>query len=257
MYDPWVPTSTGGLLTYLDVAPVLDRQIKQATSPQLTQLPVQAFNGPILSMSAVRPSQVIVRPSTYFAGLLCGDVLAAHLDGPVRDRVDVLADGDPLHDATGRIAPLAVCVALICELPDGPQLLLGRRAPTVAAYPSSWHLAPSGMIEPDHVTLAQTIAEELREEVLHDATDRQAAAAVGGAQVLGVGFDLVRLRAEIVVRATLPCQEIPVLCPGEFTDVRLVPYTAAGLLSAYKLMVAEGGCPSGAAALALLDFHLN
>jgi 8-oxo-dGTP pyrophosphatase MutT (NUDIX family) len=114
-----------------------------------------------------------------------GDALAG--DASLRARAADLAGGDPLRRGDGRAAAIGLSVATV--LPGG-RVVLGRRRADLPLDPGRWHVVPSGMLEPEDDPIAGALAREAAEE-LGVAVD------AGAARMLGLGWDLLRLRPEV------------------------------------------------------------
>jgi ADP-ribose pyrophosphatase YjhB (NUDIX family) len=168
----------------------------------------------VLVLERLDGDELSARRSGYFANVRTADALRAEWlregMGPLRARAHALADGDPLHDGHGRAA--AVGLAVVAT--HAGRVLLGRRSRSLAADPGLWHVAPSGMLEPGTSVEAQ-VERELREEL-----------GVEGAEaprMLGVGFDLLRLRPELCLTLELSGEEVQ---PGaEFSETRWIDPT--------------------------------
>jgi 8-oxo-dGTP pyrophosphatase MutT (NUDIX family) len=174
---------------------------------------------------------------------------------PLREQAEQLAApyGGVLASGRGRAA--AVGVSVLCEVPTaaGPAAVLGRRRASVATDAGKWHVVPSGMVEPDAATpLLRTAQRELAEELK---MRRQVQPAE--LRVLGIAFDLLRLRPEVCLHLRLPADDFDgsqlTLAGDEFSRVELVPLSPAGLADWW------GGHPpgcvtaAGAGILALLE----
>jgi hypothetical protein len=108
-------------------------------------------------------------------------------------------------------------------------VLLGRRAPDLAADPGRWHVSPSGTLEPG-AGLEDQVDRELDEEL--------GMRAEGGYRPLGFGFDLLRLRPEICLACELAEGEVRLgkefgearwLDPAQSWPAELTPAAAAAL----------------------------
>jgi 8-oxo-dGTP pyrophosphatase MutT (NUDIX family) len=128
-------------------------------------------------------------------------------DPALRARAAAAAGGDPLHRGDGRVAALGLSVA--ATLPDG-RLLLGRRRAELALDPGAWHVVPSGMLEPEPDPIGAAVAREALEELGVPADP-------GAVRILGLGWDLARLRPEVCVALTL--QAVPARAGGDEFDV--------------------------------------
>ena len=118
-----------------------------------------------------------------------------------------VAGGDPLRRGDGRVAALGLSVA--ATLPGG-RVLLGRRRAELPLDPGAWHVVPSGMLEPDPDPIAAAVAREALEE-LGVAVDP------GAVRMLGLGWDLARLRPEVCVALAL--EAAPARAGGDEFDV--------------------------------------
>jgi 8-oxo-dGTP pyrophosphatase MutT (NUDIX family) len=148
-------------------------------------------DGPVLAMTAVSGGLVRARRAGYFDMVATADALA---DNPaLRARAAALAGEEPLRRGDGRVAALGLSVA--ATLPDG-RVLLGRRRAELPLDPGAWHVVPSGMLEPDPDPIGAAVAREAREE-LGVAVDP------GAVRMLGLGWDLERLRPEVCMALAL------------------------------------------------------
>jgi len=148
-------------------------------------------DGRVLAMVAVSGGLVRARVGGYFDMVATGDALAH--DGALRERAVALAGGDPLHDGSGRVAAIGLSVAAL--LPGG-RVLLGRRRADLPLDPGCWHVVPSGMLEPGPDPLGAAFEREAREEL-------GVAVARSAARVLGLGWDVARLRPEVCLAVDL------------------------------------------------------
>ena len=129
-----------------------------------------------------------------------------------------------------RVAALGLSVATV--LPDG-RVLLGRRRAELPLDPGAWHVVPSGMLEPEPDPVGAAVAREGREELGVD-VDR------GAVRVLGLGWDLARLRPEVCLALAL--DEVPARAGGDEFEV----------VEAFDVRGAAPLTPGAACALALL-----
>jgi 8-oxo-dGTP pyrophosphatase MutT (NUDIX family) len=148
-------------------------------------------DGAVLAMTAVDGGVVGARRAGYFDMVATADALAG--DPALRARAVALAGGEPLRRGDGRVAALGLSVATV--LPGG-RVLLGRRRAGLPLDPGAWHVMPSGMLEPEPDPIAAAVAREGREELGVD-VDR------GAVRMLGLGWDLARLRPEVCLALTL------------------------------------------------------
>jgi 8-oxo-dGTP pyrophosphatase MutT (NUDIX family) len=161
-------------------------------------------DGPVLAMTAVDGGVVHARRAGYFDMVATGDALAG--DPALRARALTLAGDDPLRRGDGRVAAIGLSVATV--LPDG-RVLLGRRRADLPLDPGRWHVVPSGMLEPGADPIAAAVAREGREE-LGVAVDP------GTVRMLGLGWDLERLRPEVCV--ALSFDAVPARAGGDALD---------------------------------------
>jgi 8-oxo-dGTP pyrophosphatase MutT (NUDIX family) len=161
-------------------------------------------DGPVLAMTAVDGGVVHARRAGYFDMVATGDALAG--DPALRARALTLAGDDPLRRGDGRVAAIGLSVATV--LPDG-RVLLGRRRADLPLDPGRWHVVPSGMLEPGTDPIAAAVAREGREE-LGVAVDP------GAVRMLGLGWDLERLRPEVCVALSLGA--VPARAGGDEFD---------------------------------------
>jgi 8-oxo-dGTP pyrophosphatase MutT (NUDIX family) len=148
-------------------------------------------DGAVLAMTAVDGGLVRARRAGYFDMVATADALAD--DPALRARAVALAEGEPLRRGDGRVAAVGLSVATM--LPGG-RVLLGRRRAGLPLDPGAWHVVPSGMLEPEPDPIAVAVAREGREE-LGVEVDR------GAVRMLGLGWDLARLRPEVCLVLTL------------------------------------------------------
>ncbi|MFN8077629.1 MAG: hypothetical protein U0Q15_19705 [Kineosporiaceae bacterium] len=174
----------------------------------------------------------------YFGMVATCDALRAEWESggagtPLRDLAHERC-GDPLRSGAGRVAALGLSVVVTVPSPGDPAgagrrgVLLGRRSARNALDVGSWHVAPSGMVEPAASgpgSLTATLVTELAEELgVHldpaDASHR--------ARVLGVVHDLLRLRPDVVVRLDLDDREAAGITHGpEFDALTTVALATA------------------------------
>ena len=186
-------------------------------------------DGPVLAMTSVAGGVVRARRAGYFDMVATADALAG--DPALRARAAAVAGGDALRRGDGRVAALGLSVA--ATLPGG-RVLLGRRRAELPLDPGAWHVVPSGMLEPDPDPIAAAVAREALEE-LGMAIDP------GAVRVLGLGWDLARLRPEVCVALALDAA--PARAGGDEFDV----------VEAFDLARPPGPLTAGAACvLALL-----
>jgi 8-oxo-dGTP pyrophosphatase MutT (NUDIX family) len=220
-------------------------------------------DGPVAVFDRVRDDGTLEgSASGYFTMVATCDALQdewRHVDAdgaiPLRERAEQLAapNGGVLASGQGRAA--AIGVSVVCEVPTaaGPAVVLGRRRSSIATDPGKWHVVPSGMVEPDAATpLLGTAQRELAEELKLRRKVRPAEL-----RVLGVAFDLLRLRPEVCLYLQLLADDFDgsqlTLADDEFERVELVPLTPAGLAEWWKGHPPGSVTAAGAGALALLE----
>jgi 8-oxo-dGTP pyrophosphatase MutT (NUDIX family) len=162
-------------------------------------------DGAVLAMTVVHGGVVHARRAGYFDMVATADALAG--DPALRARALALAGDDPLRRGDGRVAAIGLSVA---ALVPGGGVLLGRRRADLPLDPGRWHVVPSGMLEPERHPIAAAVAREAREE-LGVAIDPAAV------RMLGLGWDLARLRPEVCVALSLDA--VPAHAGGDEFDV--------------------------------------
>jgi 8-oxo-dGTP pyrophosphatase MutT (NUDIX family) len=138
-------------------------------------------DGPVLAMTSVHGGVVRARRAGYYDMVATADALAGDLQ--LHARACALAGGDPRHRGDGRAAAIGLSVAA---------------------------LVPGGMLEPEPDPIATAVVREAREELGVD-VDRAAV------RMLGLGWDLARLRPEVCVALALDA--VPGSAGGEEFDV--------------------------------------
>jgi len=161
-------------------------------------------DGPVLAMTAVHDGLVHARSAGYFDMVATADALA--YDRALRARAAELAGGDPLRRGDGRVAAVGVSVA---ATQPGGRVLLGRRRAELPLDPGAWHVIPSGMLEPGPDPIGAAVAREAFEEL-------GVAADPSAMRVLGLGWDLARLRPEVCV--ALELEGVPARAGGDEFD---------------------------------------
>ena len=162
-------------------------------------------DGPVLAMTAVAGGVVRARRAGYFDMVATADALAG--DPALHARAGALAGDDPLHRGDGRAAAIGLSVA---TLVPGGGVLLGRRRADLPLDPGLWHVVPSGMLEPEADPVGAALAREAREELGVDVDS-------SAVRMLGLGWDLARLRLEVCVALVL--EAIPARAGGDEFDV--------------------------------------
>ncbi len=240
--------------------PPLDPVLRKGGEPHLAALrksDVALHNGAVLVLTSLEDGVLRAAPSTYFANVATADALRHEYVergiGPLRERAHACAEGDPLRSGEGRAAAIGVTVAVTVPSAAGRALLVGRRRDDLAADPGLWDVGPSGTLEPETAgdPLLLAAARELAEELpLLQVTGAQM-------KVLGVGFDLLRLRPEVILRldltekAALPPEDA--LDQSEYVESQLIDLTTQDLEQFWSSRNPLNITPSGVAAVALLE----
>ena len=173
----------------------------------------------------------------YFDMIATCDALAG--DPELRELAEQLAAPDPLRIGAGRAAAIGVTAVVV----RNGSFTLGRRAPHLPLDPDRWHVVPSGTV--DGGGLLATLEAELREE--HGLDEP------GEARVIGLGYDLWRLRPELAVM-TPDLGDVPAPVPSdEFVEFREVELDAAAIGAAWELDLT----PAAAVALAAVERELR
>lgn len=225
------------------------------------------YDGEVVVLERVKTGRVSAVRSSYFAMLASCDALRNEYLGsvatrptladlPLRAVAHAAADGDPLHCGIGRAAALGVSVLITVPAGEWRAFLLGRRQWTLATDPGIWHVVPSGMVEdcasgdPVLATAAKELWEELSLELSTGALrDRLA--------VLGVGYDLLRLKPEVCLRLDLDTIDLRgrrlIPSPSEYSRLRLFDVSPAGLDAFWRDHAPDELTPAAAATVALLE----
>ena len=266
MIEPWALSSLDGHFELIPEPARPDPVLGAGAQQRIQELTAQGrtvFNGATLALQHARPGVLSVRPGTYFDQLaVCEKLLAEGTEGPLRDRADQRADRDPLHNGSGRASAVSVSGLLVLVGPDGDcRFTLGQRSMSLAVAPGDWHVLPAGMLEPaDPRILRDGLRRELAEEVCHPglAAPADIERALDGALVLGVAFDLRRLRLDVCVAIPVadPGRVDPLAAPDEYDQVRSYPLTRSGLRAAIDSH-AENLIPVGAGCLELAAVHAD
>jgi 8-oxo-dGTP pyrophosphatase MutT (NUDIX family) len=223
-------------------------------------------------MQRVSPASLLVAKAGYFSMISTCEALREEWlrlpstdPHPLRDLADQVAGpAGPLASGSGRAAAVGVSVTTL--IPRGRDLIVmvGKRGRMVATDPGSWHVLPSGMLEPagpqpvaSESPLVTTAQRELDEElgVAIPADELE-----GRLEVLGIAMDLLRLRPEICLRLVLrPAEaEDAVLerAASEFATLRAVRVSRSALGAWWARMTPDLLTPAGAGAMTLLEDRL-
>ena len=254
---------------------------RRADDPALT-------NGPTTCWQGDGRDGVRVTGGRYFDMLATCDALKAEFDDddgarplaqlPLRALAHALA-GDPLSSGQGRDAAIGISVILTVPQASIPRTAVPGDSPPIAGLPATerfssapgfvigyrhvssdrgtWHVAPSGMLEPtdDPNPIAATVATELEEEL----GLRIGSAAVADRMVmLGLTQDLLRLKPDLVVRLDLAAAEVPaeLAAVSEFSELAFVTADRDGLAAFWREHDPDLLTPAAAGAVALLEASL-
>src|SRR3954453_12405779 len=205
-----VPDSLGDAVGVAEADAFVDPQLRRGGEGHLQRVLSRSrgtFNGPVLVLDRIEGATIHVKQAGYFDMIATCDALV--LDAELRRRAEQLAGGDPLHRGHGRAAAVGVGVVGVRR----GRFTLGLRAPQLALDPGRWHLVPSGTV--DARGLEATIAAELREE---HGIER-----VTGLRVIGLGWDLARLRPELTLMTPDLGDAAAPPPSDEFTDFLEIP----------------------------------
>jgi 8-oxo-dGTP pyrophosphatase MutT (NUDIX family) len=218
----------------------IDAELRRRGTPHLEAVLARSsgtFDGPILALERVDEGRIHAVRAGYFDMIATCDSLAG--DPQLRELAERLAAPDPLRIGTGRAAAIGVTAIAV----RGGRFTLGRRAPHLPLDPDRWHVVPSGTV--DGRGLIETLASELREE--HGIDD------VDGLRVIGVGYDLWRLRPELAVM-TPDLGDIPPPPPSdEFVEFREIALDLDAIAGAWELDLT----PAAAVAIAAVERELQ
>ena len=257
---PLSPRDPQNFVVAEERTPPLDPVLCKGGAPHLSALresSVDLHNGAVLVLSSLKASVLLATPSTYFANVTTADALRhEYIErgiGPLRERAHACANGNPLRCGGGRAAAIGVTVTVTVPSGASRALLVGRRRNDLAADPGLWDVGPSGTLEPE------TKGDPLFQAADRELTEELPVLQIPRAQmtILGVGFDLLRLRPEVVLRldladeAALPKQAA--LDQSEYMDSELIDLTREGLERFWSSRNPSAITPSGAAAVALLE----
>ena len=195
------------------------------------------FDGPILALDRIDHGRIHAVRAGYFDMIATCDALAD--DPGLHAYAQGLAAPDPLRTGTGRAAAIGVSVIVV----RSGIFTLGRRSPHLPLDPGRWHVVASGTV--DSRGLAGTLADELAGE--HGITRPT------GARVIGLGYDLTRLRPEIAVMTT-DLGDIPPPEPSdEFVEFREVALDLNAIATVWELDLT----PAAAVAVAAVERELQ
>jgi 8-oxo-dGTP pyrophosphatase MutT (NUDIX family) len=193
----------------------------------------------------------------YLRHVADGERSPTDLDAlPLRRLAHEASAGDVLRHGQGRVAAVGVSVAVTIPATSGRALVLGLRSHELATDPDTWHIAPSGTLEPSGADpVIDVVERELSEELdLRIGTSRELSTRL---IPLGIGYDLLRLRPEICLRLDLRQGDLPrqglLLASGEFQEQCLVDLSTEGMSKFWASHPPRTLTPAAAAAIALLE----
>ncbi len=266
--------ATGKLVVEAPEPVQVDGALRREGQPHLAAVAARTramHDGRVLSFTRAEAFPVQCAAGGYFDAIATSDSLRAEYLNctefevlardplsvlPMRRIVHQLAAGDPLRSGHGRVAAIGVSVLTTVPVDHSRAVVLGLRSASVATDPNQWHVAPSGTLEPGVADAVNELVErELSEEV--GVRLNAASSPASRWKVLGVGFDLLRLRPEICVRIDLHDDEVPEsglrLDEGEFQDSLLLELTRPAISEFWRTHPPQTVTPAAAAALALLE----
>src|SRR4051812_37172357 len=235
-----VPGSLEDAVRVAEADAFVDPQLRRGGEGHLQRVLSRSrgtFNGPVLVLDRIEAATIHVKRAGYFDMIATCDALV--VDAELRRRAEQLAGGDPLHSGHGRAAAVGVGGVVV----RSGRFTLGRRSPQLALDPGRWHLVPSGTV--DASGLEATVAAELREE--HGIDE------VAGLRVIGLGWDLARLRPELTLMTADLGDVRPPQPTEEFTDFVEIPLDLDAIAEAWELDLT----PAAAVGLAAVERELQ
>jgi hypothetical protein len=237
--EQFIPSLADAVVVHDRNAPV-DPELRRRGTPHLEAVLARSsgtFDGPILALDRVDEGQIHAVRASYFDMIATCDSLAS--DPDLRERAERLAAPDPLRIGTGRAAAIGVTAIAV----RGGCFTLGKRASHLPLDPGRWHVVPSGTV--DGRGLIATLASELREE--------HAIEGASGIRVIGVGYDLWRLRPELAVMTEDLGDIPPPEASDEFVEFREIRVELSALAAAWELDLT----PAAAVAVAAVERELQ
>ena len=267
----------GEVLRVADGTAAVDPRLRAAGGAHLRAVAERSpglRDGAVLALSQIADGRLVAVRSGYLAMLATSDALRAEIlsgqagegrvVGPLRQLAHEAAGADPLRTGRGRAAAIGVAVVATIHSGSNRSFVLGLRRRHLALDGGLWHVAPSGMLEPPSLDpdgrprspdpVEGAVRRELEEElgVALDATEL-----TGRLAVLGLGYDLLRLRPELCLRLDLDPTELPhgrpQLDAAEFESHRLIELAPPALDSFWRRHPPEVLTPAAAAAVALAE----
>ena len=237
--DQFIPSLEDAVVVHDRDAPV-DAELRRRGARHLDEVLARSsgtFDGPILVLDRIEGGRIHALRAGYFDMIATCDSLAG--DPELRELAERLAAPDPLRIGTGRAAAIGVTGIAV----RNGRFTLGRRAAHLPLDPDRWHVVPSGTV--DGSGLVATLASELREE--HGIENAR------GLRVIGLGYDLWRLRPELAVM-TEDLGDIPPPEPSdEFVEFREVELDPRAIAAVWDLDLT----PAAAVAVAAVERELQ
>jgi hypothetical protein len=245
-------TSIADVLVVHDAEAAVDPELRQAGTPHLEAVLARSpgsFDGAVLALDRISDGVVYAVRATYFDMLATCDAIAA--DPALRDWAERLAAPDPLRIGTGRAAAVGITAIVVRALTDGSTgFTLGQRSPELALDPGKWHVVPSGIV--DGRGLVGTILDELAGE--HGIADPLAA--LDGAHVIALGYDVARIRPELTIM-TRALGDLAAPEPSdEFVAFREVTLELNAIDELWSSLGPDDLTPGAAVAVAAVERHL-
>ena len=237
--EQFVPSLTDAVVMH-DADAAVDPELRRRGTPHLDEVLARSsgtFDGPILALDRVDRGQIHAVRAGYFDMIATCDSLAA--DPELHEYASELATPDPLRIGTGRAAAIGLSAIVV----RGGVFTLGRRSDALPLDPGRWHVVVSGTV--DSRGAIGTLADELAGE--HGISGHVSA------RVIGLGFDLTRLRPELAVM-TEDLGDIPPPEPSdEFVEFREIRLDLGALAAAWELDLT----PAAAVAVAAVERELQ
>lgn len=229
------------------------------------------YDGEVVVLERIEDGVIAAAISSYFSMLASCDSLRAEylaaggvrcglVSLPLRELAHRAAQREPLRNGRGRAAALGLSMLLTVAAGEGRAFVIGRRHARLATDPGAWHVVPSGMLERSPVgdSVLATAAKELREELGIGLAPLDLRARL---LVLGVGYDLLRLKPEICLRLDLEPHELAGrrlgLAPAEYSEAQIVPLDARGFARFWRERPPATLTPAAVASVALLEASTN
>jgi hypothetical protein len=246
-------TSIDDVLIVHDADVAVDPELRRAGTPHLEAVLARSpgsFDGAVLALERIRDGVVHAVRATYFDMLATCDAVAT--DPALRAWAEGLAAPDPLRIGAGRAAAVGITAIVVRTLADGSTgFTLGQRAPELALDPGKWHVVPSGIV--DGRGPVATILDELRGE--HGITDP--GAALDGAHVIAIGYDVARIRPELTIM-TRDLGDLGSPEPSdEFVAFREVALELGAIDELWSSLGPDDLTPGAAVAVAAVERHLG